>query len=177
MHAPQQTVYPNADDPRSCKLSLCSHYQEFPFSIYLAADFESFLSPWRDNNDDDVGDVGKQARGTEKIIDVHRLSGFCVHRVSRFEDFQTRPYTYSGENPIDVFYDHVLSESRIISDILARDVPMHPLTTIEQTSHDATVACHNCKREFTSDNVKTRHHCHVTGNYLFAACNLSLIHI
>ena len=48
---------------------------------------------------------------------------------------------------------------------------MHPLTTAEQTSHDAAVACHNCKREFTSDNVKTRHHCHVTGNYLFAACN------
>ena len=118
MHAPQQTVYPNADDARSCKLSFRAHYQEFRFFIYLAADFERFLSPWSDGNDD-AGDAGKQARGTERIIDVHRLSGFCVHRVSRFEEFQTKPYTYSGENPIDVFYDHVLSESRIISDMLA----------------------------------------------------------
>jgi len=45
IHKPQQTKFPDASDPKFCKLSFRSHHFEFPFSFYLVADFESFLKP------------------------------------------------------------------------------------------------------------------------------------
>jgi len=65
----------------------------------------------------------------------------------------------------------VLREARSNSDILSRNVPLCPLDDDQQSSFDAAVTCHNCNTKFTGDNPKTRHHCHVTGNYLFPACN------
>ena len=162
VHKPQQTVFPDANDPKKSKLSFQSHHYEFPFNFYLVADLESFLSPVT---------TGEQCTSNGRIIDQHKTSGFCVHRVSAYEQFQTTPYTYSGPDAIDKFYEHIFKEAKFISDILARDVPMKTLNADEQASYDAAVACQNCKSSFTADNQKTRHHCHVTGNYLFAACN------
>jgi len=135
------------------------------------ADFGSFLKP--------VVNGDQQQSGAGRVINVHELSGFCVHRVSSFSDYQTSPFTYSGANVIDAFYDHVLREARSISDILWHNVPICPLDDDQQSSFDAAVTCHNCNTKFTGNNPKTRHHRHVTGNYLFPAaecnnCNLAL---
>jgi len=124
----------------------------------LVADFESFLKP-----------VEQQQSGAGSVINVHEPSGYCVHRVSSFPDYQTSPHTYSGANVIDAFYNHVLREARIISAISSRNVPMSPLDDEQQSSYDAAVTCRNCGNKFAYDNLKTRHHCHVTGNY--PACN------
>jgi len=116
IHKPQQTKFPAANDPKWCKLSFRSHHFEFPFSFYLVADFESFLKP--------VVDGDQQQSGAGRVINVDEPSRFCVHRVSTFPDYQTSPFTYSGANVIDAFYDHVLHEARSISDILSRNVPI-----------------------------------------------------
>jgi len=128
----------------------------------MVADFESFLKP--------VDGEQQQSRAG-RAINVHEPSGFCVHRVSSFSDYQTAPYTYSGPDVIDTFYDHVLREARIISDILSRNVSMRALSDEQQSSFDAAVRCRNCSNKFACDNPKTRHHYHVTGSYLFPACN------
>jgi len=128
----------------------------------MVADFESFLKPV---------DREQQQSGDGKVINVHEPSGFCVHRVSSFPDYQIAPYTYSGPDIIDAFYDHVLREARIISDILSRNVPMKALSDEQQSSFDAAVTCRNCGNKFAYKNPKTLHHCHVTGNYLLPVCN------
>jgi len=155
IHKPQQTKFPDENDPESCKLSFRSHHFEFPFTFYFVADF-NFLKP--------VVDGDQQQSGAGRVINVHEPSGFCLHRVSSFSDYQTSPYTYSGVNVIDALYDHVLREARSISDILSRNVQMCPLDDHQQSSFDAAVTCHNCNTKFTGYNPKTRHHCHVTGN-------------
>jgi len=38
-HKPQQTIFPDPNDLKSCKLSFRSHHFEFPFSFYLVAEF------------------------------------------------------------------------------------------------------------------------------------------
>jgi len=124
----------------------------------LVADFESFLKP--------VDGGQQQQSGAGRVINVHEPSGFCVYRVSSFPDYQTS-YTYSGANVIDAFYDHVLRQARVISAILSRNVPMSLLDDEQQWSYDAAVTCRNCGNKFAYDNPKTRHHCHVTGNYMF----------
>ena len=165
MQRPQQTIFPNPRDPKSCKLSFRSRYQQFPLPFYLVADFESFLTPTPTDHSDDDG------QRKMRIIDTHEVSGFCVHRVSQYDAYQTAPFTYSGDDPIGTFYRHIFAEARNIGDILSRQTPMHSLTPIQQKTHDAATMCHNCRRSFTSDNIKTRHHDHITGDYLFAACN------
>jgi len=161
IHKPQKTKFPDPNDPKSCTLLFRSHHFEFSFSFYLVADFESFLKPAEQ----------QQQSGAGRVINVHEPSGFCVHRVSSFPYYQTSPQTYSGANVIDVFYDHVLREALVISVILSRNVPMSPLNDEQQSSYDAAVTCRNCGNKFAYDNPKTRHHCHVTGNYMFPACN------
>ena len=71
----------------------------------------------------------------------------------------------------DKFYEHVMRESQVISDILADDQDMYPLTDTQQADYDDTTTCGECGEDFTKSNHKVRHHDHVTGQYLFPACN------
>jgi len=48
---------------------------------------------------------------------------------------------------------------------------MTPLTATELTDYDETTGCGECGGAFTKSNHKVRNHDHVTGQYLFAACN------
>jgi len=69
------------------------------------------------------------------------------------------------------FFDDIFQESKIINAVLSRNVPLKPMSRIEQLAHDEAIVCANCKVDFSPQNPKTRHHCHVTGSYLFPACN------
>jgi len=48
---------------------------------------------------------------------------------------------------------------------------MLPLSNEQQTKYDAATHCTACGSTFTAKNHKVRHHCHVSGNFLFPACN------
>ena len=48
---------------------------------------------------------------------------------------------------------------------------MTKLTPKEQQVYDAAEVCGTCNKEFSENNRKVRHHCHVTGEYLGATCN------
>ena len=69
------------------------------------------------------------------------------------------------------FYSHVMSESNALAKIIGANVPMIPLTEQQQSSYDKAEQCVNCGQLFTETNWKVRHHCHISDNFLFAACN------
>ena len=69
------------------------------------------------------------------------------------------------------FYDHVMVETREISAIIRDDVDMVSLTSEQEKEHEEATTCRNCNKPFASKNWKVRHHCHISGQYLFAACN------
>jgi len=48
---------------------------------------------------------------------------------------------------------------------------MNPLTDRERLAHNAATICSACKCEFTKNNYKVHHHCHVTGQYIAPVCN------
>jgi len=159
-HAPQQVQYPDPDD---CKLKFKDHDKEHPLKFYLVCDFESFLTP---TDDDDSHPETKT-----RIIDEHRVSGYCCYRVTDLPQYQTPPMVYSGPDVMSHFYKHVMSESETITEILSQQVPLSPMSVDDWRRHRSAVACQNCHEPFTHQNYKTRHHCHVTGDYLFPACN------
>jgi len=150
-HQAQQVVYPK---PGQNIVKFHNyHYQfEVPFAIY--ADFESFLQ----KNDDDS--------------DTHVPSGFYVVTTSRFEYHDYKLLCYTGDNVMDEFFTYMHSEERRIRSILSVNKPMKPLTYEEQTKHNAATVCVSCNREFTIDRRKIRHHCHVTGKYIAAVCQV-----
>ena len=63
-----------------------------------------------------------------------------------------------------------MTEAREISNILGAEVPMLPLTPQQIADYDEATHCGNCNELFSDDKTKVHHHCHVSGNYLFAAC-------
>ena len=81
------------------------------------------------------------------------------------------PVVYSGRGVMDKFYEHVMRESQIISDILADDQDMHPQTDTQQADYDDITTCGECGEDFTKSNHKVRQHHHVTRQFLFPACN------
>ena len=72
---------------------------------------------------------------------------------------------------MDIFYTHVMKESETISGIVRNDVDMMPLTPEEERQFRESTVCGNCAKSFTDRNRKVRHHCHISGQYQFAACN------
>ena len=78
----------------------------------------------------------------------YNVCGFACHRVSEYSQYQTDPFVYSGPGVMDVFYDHVIQESRTISDILADDQDMDPLTDAQQTDYDGMTACGACGGDY-----------------------------
>jgi len=91
--------------------------------------------------------------------------------VTDIPEYQIDPVVYSGPDVMSTFYDHVMSESKIISDILHQNTDMKPLTSEQQTEYDSATHCMTCYIQFSDTNWKVHHHCHVTGNFLYAACN------
>ena len=82
-HPAQQVVYP-VDSPH---LKFKSVRKQHMVPFYLACDFESFLSPV-DTDDVDVEEEEEDTRGM-RLIDEHKVSGFCCYRVSNHKAYQT----------------------------------------------------------------------------------------
>jgi len=157
-NAPQQVIYPTAD---KCTLMFRARQKQHPVPFFLVCDFESFLIPV---------ETGEKTGGLS-LVDEHQVSGFCCYRVTDFDEYETPPYVYICPNPMTKFYDHMMSESREICHIVTGAASMLPLTEKQAAEYARAVSCSNCGKAFSKDNHKTHHHCHISGKYLFPACN------
>jgi len=154
------TVYPDLDD---CTLEFDDHDKELPLKFYLVCDFESFLMP--------VDPDDSNPHTKSRVIDELRVSGYCCYRVTNIPQYQTPPMVYTGPDVMAHFYEHVMSESETISEILSQQVPLSPMSVDDERRHRTAVVCQNCHKPFTPTHYKTKHHCHATGDYLLPACN------
>jgi len=55
---------------------------------------------------------------------------------------------------MSVFYDHVMSESKVIGEILKNQKDMLPLSNEQQTKYDAATHCTACSTNFSAKTVK-----------------------
>ena len=125
VHSPQQVVFP---EPDKCKLTFDSHRCEHPFDFYYVADFESIVKP--DDDDDDP-----------TLVNTHETAGFCLHRMTPHENYQTPPITYSESNAIEKFLEHIFAESEKINEIMSVQRPMKPLEKVERDAHEMATTC------------------------------------
>jgi len=64
-----------------------------------------------------------------------------------------------------------MSESRLISEIVSKQISMQPSTSQQEIQYNSATVCSNCHKTFTLQNPKVTHDDHISGLYLFAACN------
>jgi len=136
----------------------------FEHHFFLVIDFETFLKPVDQNFDADT---------KTRVVDEHQVSGFCCHRVTDLQQYQTQPTVYSGPNVMERFYEHLMSESNAINEILCRQLPLLSMSQVEIDRYRASTECGNCRSQFTHENYKVRHHDHTTGEFLFSCCRQS----
>jgi len=79
-------------------------------------------------------------------------------------------HTYSGENAAENFVNHLLEqEKKWIKNLITQEIQMQ-MSIKEEMFFKAEQKCYMCEREFSSNIVKCRDHCHFTGKFLGAAC-------
>ena len=144
-HAPQQVQYPDPDD---CKLKFKDYDKQLPLNFYLVCDFESFLTPATDDDNDLEPDAKTH------VVDHHNVSGFCCYRVTDLPQYQTPPKVYSGPDVMSHFYEHVMSESQAISTILSQQIPLSPMSDDDLRRH-RTVTIHSHMPTTRSDTTVT----------------------
>ena len=155
---PQMVTFPDPEIREQCKLSFDRHQYEHEHDMYVVADFEAMLV----KNDDPSSDPS--------IVGCHEVAGYCLHRMTRHENYPTELKLYYVPRAIEHFFDAIFSEAEEINQIMSTQKPMLPLTDVQRIAYDAAAVCENYKTTFTADNPKCRHHNHVSGSYLFPAC-------
>ena len=159
-HPEQRVEYPSPDDPEKNikKFKAVAKTLPVPFVIY--ADIEAFLVP---------ADETKESASNTKVRQVHKPSGFSCLRVSQVPEFNGEMFTYSGENSMTVFFEHIKDQDRYVPSIQSDVKSMKTLTAEQQ--HAAATTCELCRGHFTKKKKKTNHHYHLSGLYIGSYCN------
>ena len=71
---------------------------------------------------------------------------------------------------MDAFFKQLREYQNELLPILSLNEDMHELTPEEEERHESCNACECCDGQFSFENPKVHHHCHMTGNYLAPIC-------
>ncbi|XP_071056426.1 uncharacterized protein [Onthophagus taurus] len=131
--------------------------QMAPFVIY--ADFESLLKPI---------DYCKQSSAksfTEKI-EEHQPYSFAYYIVSNIDSSLNKFETYAGPDAPKICISKLIDDVKLLYNKYFKTVkPIIPLTADEQRHFESAENCIICQNPFTSNQVKVRDHCHISGKY------------
>ena len=92
-----------------------------PFVLY--ADFEAFLV---------LAEEHIESASNIKVRQLHKPSGFACLRFSRVPEFKGEIFTYSGEDLMTVFFEHIKDQDHYVRSILSDEKPMKTLTAEQQ---------------------------------------------
>ena len=162
VHPEQKVKYPSPDDPEKNIKKFKAVVKTLPVPLVLYADFEAFLVPTEET---------KVSASNTKVRQLHKPSGFACLRVSQVPEVNGKIFTYSGENSMTVFFEHIKNQDRYVRSIISDMKPMKTLTEAQQLQHAAATTCELCHGQFTKKNMKTKHHCHLSGLYIGPYCN------
>jgi hypothetical protein len=158
LHPAQTITYPQKPWEKEVKFRAFEKQETLPFCIYL--DFESFLKPCVDERPTQTKDQN-----------IHIPSGVCCYRTSKYPEYATPPFLYSGERVLERLFEHLEDEERQISEILSQNNAMLPLSREERCAHERARHCALCDKSFTEKNPKVHHHDHVNSKYIGPYCN------
>lgn len=128
-----------------------------PFVCY--ADFEAFNKKTKDDS--------KYSK--------HEVNSFAFNTVCNFDEKYNKFKMYRGDNAIDKLLNALLKEKDRVDKItlkLRNKYKDHNLSETEEKEFKTAEKCCYCLEKFTQNNYAVRDHCHLTGKYRGASCNL-----
>ena len=134
-----------------------------PFLLYV--DFDHFLVPAEQN---------KESAANTKVQQIHKPSRFACIPSPRYRGL-IGDITYSGEDWLTVFFEHIKDQDRYVRSILSDVKSLKTVMAKQQLQHAAATTCELCHGKFTKKNRQAKHHCHLSGLYIgpyFNTCNL-----
>ena len=135
VHSEQKVEYPSPDDPEKNIKKFKAIAKTLPIPFVLYAKFEAFLVPSEED---------KESATNTKVQQLHKPSGFACHRVSQVTEFNSEIFTYSGEDSMTVFFEHIRDQDHYVRSILSDVKPMKTLTAEQQLKHAAATTCELC---------------------------------
>ncbi len=174
-----KTTYPKNDGIQNImKFNKLQNCQKIPYKIYC--DFESTLNkPNEEFNND------QQDKNT-KILSFHNLSGYCIVVVNSITN-ESKVYYYSDPNLIsnEIFQKFITTIFEIKKEIeqayLNKNAKKIIMTQDDENNFIFSENCYLCKKIFGEKIIKknneiilykVRDHCHFSGKYRGAACQL-----
>ena len=144
--------------------------QAVPFVIY--ADFEAIIekiSSCKPNND----------KSYTEAYQKHTDCGYGYKVVCCYDDKYTKPVQiYRGEKAVYKFMEKMLEEVKYCKQTIKRcfNKPLK-MTSDDVAAFEKATECHICNKQYTSEDIRVRDHCHITGKFRGSAhqeCNLKL---
>ena len=128
VHSEQKVEYPSPDDPEKNFKKFKAIAKTFPVPFALYADFVAILVPSEEN---------KESASNTTVRQLHKPSGFACLRVSQVPKFNGEIFTYSGEDSMTVFFEHIRDQDQYVRSILSDVKPMKTLMAEQQLKHAA----------------------------------------
>ena len=144
--------------------------QAVPFVIY--ADFEAIIekiSGCKPNND----------KSYTEAYQKHTDCGYGYKVVCCYDDKYTKPVQiYRGEKAVYKFMEAMLEEVKYCKKTMKKcfNKPLK-MTSDDVDAFEKATECHICNKQYTSEDIRVRDHCHITGKFRGSAhqdCNLKL---
>ena len=144
--------------------------QPVPFVIY--ADFEAIIekiSGCKPNNN----------KSYTEAYQKHTDCGYGYKVVCCYDDQYTKPLQiYRGEKAVYKFMEAMLEEVKYCKKTMKRcfNKPLK-MTSDDLNVFEKATECYICNKQYTSEDIRVRDHCHITGKYRGSAhqdCNLKL---
>ena len=144
--------------------------QPVPFIIY--ADFEAIIekiSGCKPNND----------KSYTEAYQKHTDCGYGYKVVCCYDNKYTKPVQiYRGEKAVYKFMESMLEEVKYCKKTMRKcfNKPLK-MTKDDLDAFEKATECYICNKQYTSDDIRVRDHCHITGKFRGSAhqdCNLKL---
>ena len=134
----------------------------------LYADFEAFLVPAEEN---------KESVSNTKVRQLHKPRGFACLRVSQVPEFNGEIFTYSGEDSMTVFFEHIRDQDHYVRSILSDVKPMKTLTA-DNSCNTLRLQPANCATDHSLRKTKRRNITDISADFtsvrIFNMCNLKI---
>ena len=144
--------------------------QAVQFVIY--ADFEAIVEKIQ-------GCQQNNNKSYTEAYQKHTDCGYGYKVVCRYDDKYTKPMQiYRGEKAVYKFMEAMLEEVKYCKKTIRQcfNKPLK-MTKDDIVNFEKATECHICNKQYTSEEIRVRDHCHITGKYKGSShqdCNLKL---
>ena len=153
-------------------LKFTNFHKQQPLSFVIYSDFEAITEKIQRCQ------PSKDKSYTEEY-QRHKDCSYAYKVVCCYDDKYTKPVQiYRGEKAVYKFMEAMLEEVKYCKKTMRRCInkPLK-MTKDDIVNFEKATECHICNKQYTSEDIRVRDHCHITGKYRGSAhqeCNLQL---